>query len=192
MSKNPNHLNLDQLLDFKRSEKPSDEFWDGFQKEFKQRQLQTLIEKESNWYRYARLIFARSSVLIPLSGLAVALFVLVVNFQESSHQQNEYFETANLTALTPQPSFIEATSNIPEIQVHDEIIDFAQVQAIPADARFVMDLITNEEPESLSYTRAFPTSAIPIEKRVLSSLVSYSIARDGPSFGMARPQTIGF
>ena len=193
MSENPNNLNLDQLLDLKRAEKPGEGFWDGFQKEFRQRQLQTLIEKESKWKYTARLLFARSSLLVSFSGLAVALFVLTLNFQEEEPQQNGYFEAVEMIQTSAQSPVAEVAQDASqELPVVEETQAIA-VDAIPAAASFVMDLIHNEEPEALTYTREFPTSTIPAENRAVGALVSYTIARDTPSFGFtARPQTIGF
>ena len=194
MSENPNNLNLDQLLDLKRAEKPGDDFWEGFQKDFRQRQLQTLIEKEPKWKHFARLFFARSSLLVPLSGAAVALFVLAVNFQQEEPLQNGYFEAADL--------FEEASDKVEAVEVAEVVaqepalIEEAETTSLvsfPDSARFVMDSIHNEEPEALNYTREFPTSTIPAENRAVGALVSYTIARENPSFGFsARPQTIGF
>ncbi|MCZ6674350.1 MAG: hypothetical protein O7C75_15585 [Verrucomicrobia bacterium] len=191
MPKNRNNLNLDSLLDLKRAEKPSAEFWDGFQKEFRQRQLQTLMEKESAWSRLPRLFFARSSVFIPLSGVAVVLFVLVVNFQENSPLHSEYYEAASMVQVAPQPAITEAAVESPQVEVVEEAPVFAP--AITSPASFVMDLIPNDEPESLSYTREYPTFTIPAENRAVSALVSYTLVRDTPTFSMAgRPRTIGF
>ena len=193
MSENPNKLNLDHLLDLKRAEKPGDDFWEGFQKEFRQRQLQTLIEKESKWKRTARLLYARSSLLVPFSGVAVALFVLALNFQKEEPLHKGYFEAADLLESSSQPSSVEVTQNIPQELPVVEEVKTNPFDSFPAAARFVMDSIHNEEPEALNYTREFPTSTIPTENRAVGALVSYTIARDNPSFGFtARPQTIGF
>lgn len=193
MSENSNKLNLDHLLDLKRAEKPGDDFWEGFQKEFRQRQLQTLIEKESKVKHTVRLFFARSSLLVPLSGLAVALFVLTLNFHQEEPLQDGYYQGAELLQASSQ-----AAGSVVPVDVAEEPPGMEEVQMIPVDtipeaASFVMDLIHNEEPEPLTYTREFPTSTIPAEKRAVGALVSYTIARDNPSFGFsARPQTIGF
>ena len=186
-------VTLEQLLDLKRAEKPADEFWDGFQKEFRQRQLQTLIEKESAWSRIPRQIFARSSLLLPLSGAAVAVFLMVINFRGSAPLHNEYYETATLIQASPQTFVAEVAVEFHAAEPVEESVDIAPDSAISSSASFVMDLIPNEEQESLSYTREFPTSTIRSETRAVSALVSYTIARNNPTFGMtARPRTIGF
>ena len=147
MSENPNKLNLDHLLDLKRAEKPGDDFWEGFQTEFRQRQLQTLIEKESKWKHTARLLFARSSLLVPLSGLAVALFVLTLNFQQEEPSFDGYLEGADLLQADSESSSaevaIDVTQELPVVEESQVI----PVDTIPEAASFVMDLIHNEEPE---------------------------------------------
>ena len=123
MPENPEKLKLDQLFDLKRAEKPAHEFWDGFQKEFRQRQLQTLIEKDSAWIRIGRLFLARSSILVPLSGAAVVLFVLVANFQENSPFRSEYDAAETLIQAAPQPVYAEATVEPPAVEVIEESTD---------------------------------------------------------------------
>jgi hypothetical protein len=92
-----------------------------------------------------------------------------------------------------QPSSVETSQEISQITPYVEEVRTNPVDLFPAAASFVMDSIHNEEPEPLNYTREFPTSTIPAEKRAVGALVSYTIARDNPSFGFsARPQTIGF
>jgi hypothetical protein len=136
------------------------------------------------------LLFAPSGVLLPLSGVAVALFVLVINFRETTPLHNEYYQAATLIQAASPPSVAEVEVEIHTIDLVEEPTDIALASAISPPASFVMDLIPNDEPESLSYTREFPTSTIPAEHRAVSALVSYTIARDTPTFG--RPQTIGF
>ena len=42
-------INLEDLLRLKRSERPSDQFWNEFDRELHQRMLQTLVKKDP-WY----------------------------------------------------------------------------------------------------------------------------------------------
>lgn len=193
MSNNPNKINLDQLLELKRSEKPPAEFWDGFQKDFRQRQLQTLISEEPSWKRLLSLVCSKTSLLFPLSGMAVAVFVLVINFQKDSPLHSEYYNVA----LSSETSEESAVQQLEKEEHGSESVAVTQPAEQPfptATASFVMDLIPHEEPASLAYTRQFPTATIPAERRsTVASLVSFSMARDSQNFGMmARPQTAGF
>lgn len=192
MSNNSDKINLDQLLELKRSEKPSAEFWDGFQKDFRQRQLQTLISEEPSWKRLLPLVFSRTSLLFPLSGMAVAIFVLVVNFQKDSPLHSEYYNAALSSGTSEEDAVpqLEKEELIPESVVVIQSTEPTRT----ATASFVMDLIPHEEPASLAYTRKFPTATIPALRRsTVASLVSFSIAQDSTNFGMmARPQTAGF
>ncbi len=192
MPNNPNKINLDQLLDLKRSEKPPAEFWDGFQKDFRQRQLQTLISEEPSWKRLIPLLFSKTSLLFPLSGMAVAIFVLVVNFQKDSPLHSEFYNVA-LSSEINEESVVRQLDK--EELSSESVADIQPVEpSRTATASFVMDLIPHDEPTSLAYTRQFPTATIPAERRsTVASLVSFSIAQDSPNFGMmARPQTAGF
>lgn len=190
----PNNLKkatLDRLLEIKRAEKPSEDFWDEFQTEFRQRQLQSLIEKESQWILIPRIILAHSGILAPVSAVVLALFVLVANFQESRPSNNEYFEAVAMlpsvtTVAGSEPG--ESSSGFREVKESPEpVLD--SLLSVPS---FVMDMIPNEEPDALNYTREFPTSTIPADNGAISALVSFTIASDGAAFGMAIPQTIGF
>ncbi|MCB1120065.1 MAG: hypothetical protein KJT03_00835 [Verrucomicrobiae bacterium] len=194
MPEKPDKINLDQLFELKRAEKPSEKFWDGFQKEFRQRQLQSLIEQEKSWTVALRRFFARSSVWAPVSGLAVLTLVLVVNFRQGSQSFQDFSDKSSLADQPnsePKP-IVEVALDLPVVEVIREV----SATDLPADddlpASFVMDLIPNEEPESLTYTRKFPTSTIPAENRPIGALVSYAVANDMQVFGMARPRTIGF
>lgn len=192
MSNNPNKINLDQLLELKRSEKPPAEFWDGFQKEFRQRQLQTLISDEPSWKRLLSLVCSKSSLLFPLSGMAVATFVLVISFQKDSPLHSEYYDVA----LSSETSEEIVVQQLEKEELGSESVAVSQpAEPSPtATAKFVMDLIPHEEPASLAYTRQFPTATIPAERRsTVASLLSFSMTRDSQNFGMmARPQTAGF
>lgn len=195
MSEKPESVNLDQLLDLKRAEKPSRDFWEEFQKDFRQRQLLTLMEKESIWSRLPRFLSARSHVLVPVSSLAIALFVLIVNFQDNTPIQNEYFETAPVAPVIAQPEVSEVLEELIVPAVPEEVAESVPALSRPSPASFVIDVIPNEQPDSLLYTREFPTSTIRSESRALSALVSYTIARETPTVGMSMahaPQTIGF
>lgn len=190
----PNNLKkytLDRLLDIKRAETPSEEFWDGFQSEFRQRQLQSLIEKESLWIRIPRSILAHPGIFASVSAVTLALFILMVNFQENKPINNEYFETAPMLPSVELVAEYRPTEPILVSQKIEENPEAAFVSSLPAPS-FVMDMIPNEEVDSLNYTKEFPISTIPADNRAISALVSYTIANDGPSFGMASPQAIGF
>ena len=104
-----------------------------------------------------------------------------------------YLEGAEFLQTSAQPDVAEVAQAVsPDVPAAEEVQPVS-VDAFPGAASFVMDMIPNEEPESLNYTREFPTSTIQAEKRTVGALVSYTIARDNPSFGFnARPQTIGF
>lgn len=194
MPENPDNINLDQLIDLKRKEKPSEEFWEGFQKEFRQRQLQTLIEKEEAWFVSLRRVFARAGIWAPLSGLAILVLLLVVNFRHPSHRSNPILETVALAGQTNlQPETIaQVALDLPVVKIIGQSAEAEPEADDSAPASFVMDLIPNEEPESITYTREFPTSTIPAENRPVGALVSYTVANDLKVFGMARPKSIGF
>ena len=50
-------INLEDLLRLKRSERPSDQFWNEFDRELHQRMLQTLVKKDP-WYLQVLRVFS--------------------------------------------------------------------------------------------------------------------------------------
>ncbi len=192
MPGNPNKISLEQLLQLKKAEQPDPAFWDKFQKEFRLRQLQTLIEKASVWSRLPQLLFARSSLWVPLSSAAMVLFVLLVNFRDKSQLQSEYIETVAIASAVAEP-IVEPLVSKPVIEpeIGKKVVVTPAISSAPAS--FIVDVIPAKLPEARTYTHEFPTSTIRSKSTALATYVSYTISRDTPSFASAnRSQSIGF
>ncbi len=173
-------LKLEQLLEFKKAEKPDADFWNQFQAEFRQKQLQTIIVKESFWSKVSRKILAPSSILVPGSTAAVAIFVLVANFRETGSVQPNYSELTSLSASTIQ---VADSSNVVEQSIVAEVSVVETVADTPAS--FVMDVIPASDLEAATYTREFPTSTIRSASSLAkASYASYTLTRDAGSLAM--------
>lgn len=70
-------IQLEDLLQLKKAERPAPEFWDRFDRELKQRQLQCLV-KRSRFQRVASVIpFPAMLKLAPLGAAAALAFSLI-------------------------------------------------------------------------------------------------------------------
>jgi hypothetical protein len=75
---NPNHrakVTIEDLIRLKRAERPAVEFWAGFDRELRQKQLVALLEKRS-WWKGLPQAFARHAYL-PVGATAILAFTLV-------------------------------------------------------------------------------------------------------------------
>lgn len=70
-------MSLEELLRLKRAEQPPPEFWNGFETEFRQRQLASLLKKRPWWHGLAP-VFSRRIYLPVGAGAVVALTVLTL------------------------------------------------------------------------------------------------------------------
>jgi len=70
-------VTVEDLLHLKRAERPAPEFWDGFEKKLKQRQLAAAIEEKRSW-RHALPEMLRIAFVIPASAAAALAIGLIV------------------------------------------------------------------------------------------------------------------
>ena len=68
-------VTIEDLLRLKRGERPAEEFWSGFERELRQKQLSALLEKRP-WWHGAPKLFARRAYL-PVGATAILAFTLV-------------------------------------------------------------------------------------------------------------------
>ncbi len=185
-------ISLERLLKLKKAERPDPAFWDHFQTEFRQRQLQTLMVRETFWSRLPQLLLARIRLLAPLSGLAVVLFVFLLNYRDNPPAQVDLLEPVALAQPTPEIA-IEHSVSEPAIppQPRREAVLNPALSSAPAS--FVVDVIPAKLPETPTYTQEFPTPTIRSNSDSLATYVSYTISRDTPIYASAGlSQRIGF
>lgn len=70
-------VNLEDLLRLKRSERPSDQFWNEFDRELHQRMLQTLVKKDP-WYLQVMRCFSGRLMQSTAVAAAAAVIAMVV------------------------------------------------------------------------------------------------------------------
>lgn len=74
-SEQPPKITVEDLLRLKRSERPAPDFWTGFERELRQKQLSALVEKRAWWHDVPR-IFSRR-IYLPIGATAILAFTLV-------------------------------------------------------------------------------------------------------------------
>lgn len=194
MPQNSPKINLESLLKLKRAERPDPAIWDQFQDEFRQRQLQTLITPKPVWSHLPRFLLARSRLLAPLLGLAVVLFVFLLNFRDNPPLQDEWVETVALAQPVAEPvvePLVMERAIPPQTRTRQEPAFIPAISSTPDS--FVVDVIPAELPEAPTYTQEFPTPTIRSNSESLATFVSYTLSRETPIYASARlSQTIGF
>lgn len=89
-------VTLEKLLQLKRCEKPSQEFWEDFDKKLQSKTLMALVEKPSLWARLPRLLLKAGMVAFPVGATAALSFALL-------QQSGGYFaEPSSSSQLTVQ------------------------------------------------------------------------------------------
>jgi len=76
-SKRQADINLEDLLRLKRSERPSEQFWNEFDRELHQRMLQTLVKKDP-WYLQVMRVFSGRILQCTAIAAAAVLVAMVV------------------------------------------------------------------------------------------------------------------
>jgi hypothetical protein len=145
-------ITLESLLQLKRDERPSGEFWDSFERDFQRRRLHALVERPT----------LRDTILGPgmralVFGVPVLLFVGLATF------------------WTPRESLIKpsmvAASNPPALQTGSLDASAEPMLADPAEAvapvnmnlassQFVVDAIEETPGSSMSFRKVLYTPAI--------------------------------
>lgn len=102
MSRQPdNKVPLETLLRLKQAERPDGEFWAGFERELRVKQLAALVEKRSSWQAVPR--FISRYAYLPLSAIAAFAFAFItVRHYRAPAPGNE--RSTGLTAAANSPS----------------------------------------------------------------------------------------
>lgn len=121
---------LDDLFALKRAERPPEEFWNEFQREFHVRQRAAAIEPRRWWFVLPRIFAQLSRYQMPM-GAAAVLAVTFLSFRE-------YREPGLEVAYTSTPT-VAAPVAAPQSEVEE-----------PANARFGDEFATHSSPASVS------------------------------------------
>jgi hypothetical protein len=92
---------LEELLRFKRAERPAPEFWAEFDRGLRQKQLAALVKRPQGWAR-VRPTFARSLKWIAPATAAIAVALVVVQMPLSTASRNTPVNVASLPVRPTQ------------------------------------------------------------------------------------------
>ena len=150
-------IQLEDLFELKRNEKPQADFWDDFDAQLQQRILNSAIDRRSILQRGWDLFSAK---LLPVSAIATVTAAVAISvapfFQHtSSVQPTENLSTSTIAVAISQPVSIDA------VDFHIETLS-ATVSAETASHNFKSYDISHELQASADYeTNALVVSANP-------------------------------
>jgi hypothetical protein len=124
---------LDDLFALKRAERPPEEFWNDFQREFHVRQRAAAIEPKRWWFVLPRVFAQFSRYQMPIGATAV-LAVTFLSFREYREPGLEIAYTSNPTVSVPMAApeaEIESTTNV---RLGEDMQPSPVVAAVPAPA----------------------------------------------------------
>lgn len=145
-------ITLESLLQLKREERPSGEFWDSFERDFERRRLNALVEKPT----------LRDTILGPgmralVFGVPVLLFVGLATFWTP---RESLIQPAFAAAGNP-PALATGSLEVTEESGHLEAVEaLAPVNMNLASNQFVVDAIEETPGSSMNFRKVLYTPAI--------------------------------
>jgi hypothetical protein len=177
----PDKITLEDLLRFKRMERPSAEFWTQFDRELQAKQLAALVGKKRWWHSTARTI-TRFSYL-PLGAAAALAFALIAAHQYLSPVA-EIADSNNLHApaakIAPAPAALPAEvavlSQPPVVTLPEKAVS-AAVAPVPSPSQPAAPVAAREIPTAITWLADTleTTSTTPLSENSMS--VSFADAR---------------
>lgn len=170
----PKKITVEKLLQIKRSEQPSSEFWNRFEAELNVKRLQALVERPSFADRFRWL--ARKSLLwaTPIGGLAaVSLF-----FYQGHLAQHHTDVLASEMFIADQNAEIQAPSlAVAEAPIFASQNPVAPVAASSGISRFIVDSFSSDNARPSShYRRVLYTPSFSADRSDVSRYVADPIS----------------
>ena len=139
-------INVGDLLRLKRSERPSDQFWNEFDRELHQRMLQALVKKDPWYLQVMRAFSGRilQSTAIAAAAVVIAMVVVRPVFQPITVPNSVAVAQAPvLEVLSASVEVAMAELSLAEVvglaTVPDYQTDVISVEAASSDVNFVRD-----------------------------------------------------
>ncbi|MDR2419774.1 MAG: hypothetical protein LBD40_00390 [Puniceicoccales bacterium] len=131
---------LSQLLKLKSSERPSQDFWDAFDRTMERKCLRELCVPSSMWTRLKHFLFSRkclSSFSIAAAGMALA----IINFR--SPLSLPQASTSSSVAMTWSPSPREYIQDILGTPQPTKVLSSDIISSKMSSSRYVCDLVVH-------------------------------------------------
>jgi hypothetical protein len=136
---------LEDLLRLKRAERPSQEFWNRFEKELREKQLAALLHHRSWWHEFPRLVLNRRAFM-PIGAVAILTVAMMSSrFQDTANSivpadhPATSAEVPTITVSTEQPASLGVST--------DTLSSQAEVPEIGAKVDEQVSVLSSELPE---------------------------------------------
>ncbi len=137
---NRNRVTLDDLFALKKAERPDDDFWHDFQREFHERQRAEAVEPKKWWFVMPRVFAQLSRYQMPIGATAV-LAVTFLSFRDyrepgfevaysSPTVEQALVESPGVTAAT-EPVIEETAEAVSELSVAEAALVSSQLAETP-------------------------------------------------------------
>lgn len=121
-------VSLEELLRFKRAERPDEAFWDKFDSELHQRMMQTLVKKDP-WP--VQLLRGLSGKIAQTTAIAAAAAVLALMVVRPAFVVSDY---------SPQPPLAEVSIEAPVVAVEEAVSGIDS--SLLAEADYEIDVLS--------------------------------------------------
>lgn len=160
-------VSLEALLRIKRNEKPGDEFWESFERDFHRRRLNSLVERESIRHTLWNPTVKALMVGVPAFALVV-MGLFWVRAEEPAAAQN---------AVAGQAQPIEVNSvKVPRRLPEQDQNELAALSVGNLSSQFVVDAIPSDNERKLNFRKVLYTPAIHISAPSGASYVRDSLS----------------
>ncbi|RXK55036.1 hypothetical protein ESB00_03810 [Oleiharenicola lentus] len=160
---------LEEVLRLKRAERPSQDFWSGFERELRQKQLTALVEKR-RWWHGLPLITTRR-IYLPVGATAAVAFALVaVRFNSPVH-------------------LVESENTAPRVQAADLDIELLPATVVASHHDRHSEPVA-EQIESSVAERAMVPPDMAVASQEVSSPSARSIAANFERLEQAEPELV--
>ena len=127
----PSRPTLEELLRFKRAERPAPEFWAEFDRGLRQKQLAALMKRPQGWAR-VRPVFVRSLRWIAPATAAVAVALVVVQMPLSTASRKAAVEIVTLPVRTVPVAAAPVVAAVETLQVETAAVQASTTSAAVA------------------------------------------------------------
>ncbi|MFQ3242441.1 MAG: hypothetical protein ACI9A1_001397 [Lentimonas sp.] len=151
----PADINLEDLLRLKRSERPTAEFWNDFDRDLHQRMLQTLVKKDPWYLQVLRGFSGRisQSIAVAAAAAVVALVVLRPAFQPVVAPASVAIAQAPVVVAAQAPVVEAVHAPVAVAMAQLSLAELADLNSVP---NYHADVISADEAaDDVNFVRDF-------------------------------------
>jgi hypothetical protein len=114
---NKRPVTVEDLLRFKRAERPSPEFWSKFEAQLRAKQLAAIVEKRPWWRTISVAGVMRHRVLLGSTALLAISFVSIREYRKASPRSQQPVETSSIVSGSHFPDGSSSSAPVQEAAV---------------------------------------------------------------------------